>query len=158
MRRMLLFGSGMAMALALMAATLGPVAAQATYRVQLDAQPPAGEPWAFLRMFPGPKLAVHQGDVVRSTSVALDTPHTVTFVPSDDPDTWRADNQGPGGAWAPIEPDALAGGDDDEEPVINPAVGFRATPRAGRRPIPAPSTAARSPTAGSSTRTPETNP
>jgi plastocyanin len=121
-------------AIAITSATLSPVAAAAhsTYRVQLDATPPAGEPWAFLRMFPGPKLTVHQGDVVRSTSVAIDTPHTATFVPSDDPDAWRADNQGPGGAWAPIEPDVLAGGDDDEL-VINPAVGFPSDPACGAK-------------------------
>src|SRR5438552_4130111 len=38
-----------------------------TFTIQLDAQPPVGQPWAFLRMFPG-RLSVHRGDVVRSSN------------------------------------------------------------------------------------------
>jgi len=35
-------------------ATVGASASPShTYRVQLDARPPVGEPWAFLRIFPG---------------------------------------------------------------------------------------------------------
>lgn len=118
--------------LTLSVTTLNPVgaAASATYGVQLDAPPPAGEPWSFLRLFPGNGVEVHQGDVIESTSASTEAPHTATFVPSDDPNAWRADNQGPGGPWATIEPDQLAGGDDDEL-VFNPAVAFPSDPSCG---------------------------
>jgi plastocyanin len=134
MRRTLLHAGLLTAVIALTLGTTGlsPVAAQgsATYHAQLDATPPAGEPWAFLRIFPGPQLTVHQGDVVESTSVSVDTPHTATFVPTADPNGWRADNQGPGGAYAPIEPDFLSGGDDNNL-VVNPAVGFPTNPTCG---------------------------
>jgi plastocyanin len=107
-------------------------APHATYRLQLDAQPPTGEPWAFLRMFPGPHLTVHQGDVVHAAWDGTDTPHTTTFVPSSDPNAWRSANQGPGGPYAPIEPDSLAGGDDNEL-VLTPAVAFPSDPTCGTR-------------------------
>src|SRR5262249_5125617 len=67
----------------------GAAASAATYGVQLDATPPTGEPWSFLRMFPANGVEVHQGDVVESTSASTEAPHTATFVPSDDPNTWR---------------------------------------------------------------------
>jgi plastocyanin len=107
-------------------------ASRSTYRLQLDAQPPIGEPWAFLHMFPGPQLTVHQGDVVHAAWDGTDTPHTATFVPTSDPNAWRNDNQGPGGPYAPIEPDSLAGGDDNEL-VLTPAVAFPSDPTCGAR-------------------------
>jgi hypothetical protein len=104
-------------------------------------------------MFPGNGVEVHQGDVIEATSASTEAPHTATFVPSDDPDAWRADNQGPGDPWAPIEPDALAGGDDNEL-VINPAVGFPSDPTCGAQNDPCPFDGSTVETAGSSTRTP----
>src|SRR5207245_13017 len=52
-----------------------------------------------------------------------DTPHTATFVNTDDPEGWRAQNQGPGGPYEVIVPDSQVGGDDDEN-VLNPSVLF----------------------------------
>ena len=118
--------------LAAVGAAPASAADHSTYRVQLDAQPPTGEPWAFLRMFPGPQITVHRGDVIRSSWQSTDTPHTSTFVPTNDPNTWRSENQGPGGPYAPIEPDSLAGGDDNEL-VITPAVAFPSNPACGTR-------------------------
>src|SRR2546430_16683896 len=55
-------------------------ASPATYRLQLDAQPPIGEPPAFLRVFPGPQLTVHQGDVLHAAPDGTHTPPTATVV------------------------------------------------------------------------------
>src|SRR4029079_11236044 len=74
----------------------GPVAdaAAAHYRIQLDAKPPSGEPWDFLRFFPQ-SITVHQGDVIRAQWAGTDAPHTATVIPSGNPNTWRTENQGP---------------------------------------------------------------
>lgn len=95
----------------------------ATYRLQLDAKPPKGEPWAFLRFFPSGKVSVHSGDVVKAAWAGTDTPHTATMVPAADPEAWRSDNQGPGGPFAVEVNDSTLGGDDNET-VFNPAVAF----------------------------------
>ena len=111
-------------------ATVGASAtASHTYRVQLDARPPVGEPWAFLRIFPG-GLTVHRGDVIDSAFMGTDTPHTGTFVPTAHPNQWRQQNQGPTGHYAPIIPDTNIASD---EPglIINPAVAFPSAPGCG---------------------------
>jgi plastocyanin len=120
---------GLAIAAALVAAPAVSAATVATpadgvptYRVQIDAQPPTGEPWAFLKFFPG-NIVVHQGDVIDANWGGVDTPHTATFIRTTDPETWRQEHQGPGGKFAPFEPDAAVGGDDDEL-VGNPNVFF----------------------------------
>ena len=46
-----------------------------TFRLQLDARPPVGEPWSFLRFFPR-TLKVHQGDTVNAAWDGVGTPHT----------------------------------------------------------------------------------
>jgi plastocyanin len=91
-----------------------------TYAVQADAQAPNSEPWDFLRFFPH-AITVHQGDVIDTAWGGTDAPHTSSFVDTSDPETWRAQNQCDGCAYAPFEPDVLAGGDDDEL-VVNPTV------------------------------------
>src|SRR5947209_19871455 len=63
-------------ALAGIGAGAASAAAHITYRLQLDAQPPVGEPWAFLHMFPGAQLKVHPGDVLRPARDETDTRHT----------------------------------------------------------------------------------
>lgn len=108
----------------------GASAAQAqTYKVQLDARPPAGEPWAFLRIFPG-RIQVHQGDTINATFLGTDTPHTGTFVPTANPNQWRRQNQGPGGRWAPIIPDVNIA-NDEQGLIINPAVANPTSPGCG---------------------------
>lgn len=82
-----------------------------TFTVHLDAQPHGGEPWAFLKIFPD-ALQVHTGDVIHAAWDGTDTPHTATFVNTDDPEGWRAQNQGPGGLYEVSVPDAQLGGDD----------------------------------------------
>lgn len=101
-----------------------------TYRVQVDAMPPVGEPWAFQRFFPGPGLAVHQGDGLAFEWAGTDTPHTATLVPSAHPNSWRATNQGPGGAYQDPVPDVAVGGDDPGL-VENPSVVFPSDPTCG---------------------------
>jgi len=100
-----------------------------TYRVQLDAQPPAGEPWAFNELFPH-RLKVHQGDVVDAAWGGAESPHTATFVPVDDAGAWRAANQAPGGAWAVAVADQVAGGDDGDV-ILNPAIAAPSQPGCG---------------------------
>jgi plastocyanin len=97
----------------------GAVAAR-TFTVHLDAKPHGGEPWAFLRIFPN-AIQVHSGDTIRAGWAGTDTPHTATFVNTDDPESWRAQNQGPGGPYEVSIPDSQIGGDDDEN-IINPSV------------------------------------
>jgi plastocyanin len=108
----------------------------ATYRVQLDAHPPAGEPWSFLRFFPR-ELSVHSGDIVNAAWAGPGAPHTATAVPSGNLDAWRAENQGPPGPQDPSEfpwafqvPDTTVGGDDGEL-VINPAAAAPTDPSCG---------------------------
>jgi plastocyanin len=103
--------------------------AQQTFTLQVDATPPTGEPWAFLRFFPS-SLKVHQGDIIDAAWQATDTPHTATLVPTTDPDQWRTDNQSPGGPYATFESDSAIGGDDNDT-IINPAVGFPSDPTCG---------------------------
>jgi plastocyanin len=91
-----------------------------TFTVQLDAQAPNSEPWDFLRMFPH-AISVHQGDVIDAAWGGSGAPHTASFVNTDDPEQWRADNQCDGCPWAAFLPDALLGGDDPELD-FNPAV------------------------------------
>jgi plastocyanin len=112
-------------------------ATAATYRLQLDAKPPAGEPWSFLRFFPGGTLKVHQGDTVDAAWAGVGTPHTATAIPAGNADAWRANNQGPGGPanpatypWATEVPDVTVGGDDDEID-LNPSVGAPSDPSCG---------------------------
>jgi len=118
---------------------LAPVAGAvaATYRLQLDAKPPAGEPWSFLRFFPGGTLKVHQGDTVDAAWAGVGTPHTAAAIPAGNANAWRANNQGPGGPtnpatypWALQVPDVAVGGDDDELD-LNPAVGGPSDPSCG---------------------------
>jgi plastocyanin len=106
-----------------------------SFTVNVDGAPPTGEPWAFLRFFPGTSLSVHVGDVVDFAWAGTDTPHTATLVPSDDAAAWRATNQGPGGAYQDPIPDSVVGGDDGdliENPAVvapsDPACGTEATP------------------------------
>jgi plastocyanin len=108
----------------------------ATFRVQLDARPPAGEPWAFLRFFPR-SLSVHQNDIVDAAWNGAGAPHTATFIPDGNANAWRAENQGPGGPqdpgqfpWALQVPDQLVGGDDNQVD-INPAVAAPSDPSCG---------------------------
>jgi plastocyanin len=117
-------------------------AVAATYRLQLDAKPPAGEPWSFLRFFPGGTLKVHQGDTVDAAWAGVGTPHTATAIPAGNANAWRANNQGPGGPvnpatypWAVEVPDVTVGGDDDEID-LNPAVGAPTDPSCGTSPNP----------------------
>jgi plastocyanin len=90
------------------------------FTVHLDAQPHGGEPWDFLRFFPN-AIQVHSGDVVRAAWAGTGAPHTASLVNSDDPEAWRAENQGPGGAYELSVPDSQLGGDDQEND-LNPAV------------------------------------
>jgi len=117
----------------------GPVAraVASTYRLQLDAKPPVGEPWSFLRFFPGGTLKVHQGDTVDAAWAGVGTPHTATVITSGNAAAWRASQQGPGGPqnpatfpWALQVPDTTVGGDDDEIDV-NPAVAAPSDPSCG---------------------------
>jgi len=101
-----------------------------TYRVQVDALPPVGQPWAFLHFFPGPGLQVHQGDSLAFAWAGTDTPHTATLVPTAHPNSWRATNQGPGGAYENPVPDTAVGGDDPGF-VLNPSLVFPSDPTCG---------------------------
>lgn len=105
-------------------------AASQTFTVNVDGQPPAGEPWAFLRFFPGTQLSVHQGDTVDFAFAATDTPHTVTLTPEADPEAWRTANQGPGGNYAVEASDADFGGD-DQSTILNPTVAAPSDPICG---------------------------
>src|SRR5689334_21561022 len=112
-------------------------AAPDTFRLQLDAKPPAGEPWSFLRFFPDGTLKVHQGDTVDAAWGGVGTPHTATAVPLGNAAAWRANNQGPGGPqnpstfpWALQVPDTTVGGDDNEVD-LNPAVAAPSDPSCG---------------------------
>jgi len=116
----------------------GPVAdaAAAHYRIQLDAKPPSGEPWDFLRFFPQ-SITVHQGDVIRAQWAGTDAPHTATVIPSGNPNAWRAENQGPDEPQNPAKfpyafqvPDQLVGGDDNQVD-LNPAVAAPTDPTCG---------------------------
>jgi plastocyanin len=111
-------------------------AAAAHYRIQLDAKPPSGEPWDFLRYFPQ-SITVHQGDVIRAQWGGSDAPHTATVIPSGNPNAWRADNQGADQPQNPATfpytfqvPDQLVGGDDNQVD-INPAVAAPTDPTCG---------------------------
>jgi len=129
--------AGIAVALAMTMAIQPATAAVAqTFRVQLDAHPPVGEPWSFLRFFPR-TLKVHQGDTFNATWAGVGTPHTATLVPSGNANAWRATNQGPGGPqdpsqfpWALQVPDIAVGGDDNQIDV-NPAVAGPTDPTCG---------------------------
>jgi plastocyanin len=129
--------AGIAVALVMMVfAQTATAAAPAMYRVQLDARPPVGEPWSFLRFFPR-TLQVHQGDTVNAAWAGVGTPHTATLVPSGNANAWRATNQGPGGPqdpsqfpWALQVPDGTVGGDDNQID-INPAVAAPSDPSCG---------------------------
>jgi plastocyanin len=130
--------------LALLALSLGlfasaiPVAQAGTaYRVQLDAMPPTGESWSFLRFFPQ-AISVHQGDVIEAAWGGGGGPHTATLVPSADPNAWREANQGPPGPQDPsiypyalMVPDTAVGGDDAAEILLNPSVAGPSDPTCG---------------------------
>lgn len=106
-----------------------------SFKVQLDGAPPTGDSWAFLRFFPGGSLSVHAGDVVDFAWAGTDTPHTATLVPSDDPEAWRADNQGQGGTYQDPIPDSVVGGDDGDL-IENPAVVAPTDPTCGTESTP----------------------
>jgi plastocyanin len=128
-RRLVAMGIAVAMAIAI---PVGPALANhpsATYKVQLDATPPPGEPWAFLRIFPM-SITVHQGDVIHAAFSATDTPHTATFVPSADANAWRALNQAPGGPYDLFVPD-LNIVNDESGLILNPAVAGPSSPGCG---------------------------
>ena len=118
---------------------VGPAAAGAlpsTFRVQLDARPPAREPWSFLRYFPH-DLSVHPGDVVNAAWGGLGAPHTATAIPSGNIAAWVAENHGPPGPqdpsefpWASQVLDSNVGGDDGEV-ILNPAAGAPTDPSCG---------------------------
>ncbi|MFI5054176.1 MAG: hypothetical protein ACHQDE_07425 [Acidimicrobiia bacterium] len=101
-----------------------------TYKVQVDAQPPTGQPWAFLHFFPGPSISVHQGDVLDFSFSATDTPHTATLTPAADPEAWRTTNQAPSGPYTLEVPDSQLGGDDNSI-VLNPSVAAPSDPTCG---------------------------
>jgi plastocyanin len=101
-----------------------------TYKVQIDAQPPTGQPWAFLHFFPGPSISVHQGDVLDFAWSGTDTPHTATLTPDASAAHWRSANQGPTGAYTVRLPDSQTGGD-DHSLVINPKVAGPSDPTCG---------------------------
>ncbi len=105
-------------------------AASQSFKVGVDGTPPTGDPWAFLRFFPGAALRVHSGDVVDFAWAGTDTPHTVTLVPDADPAAWRLDNQGQGGAFQDPIPESTVGGDDGDL-VENPAVVAPTDPTCG---------------------------
>lgn len=90
-----------------------------TYTIQVDAMPPTGEAWAFLRFFPATPVSVHQGDVLSFMWAGAEAPHTVTLVGDADPANWRTVNQAPGGPYESPIPDTQAGGD-DEGLILNP--------------------------------------
>src|SRR5438128_4522819 len=92
-----------------------------TYRVQFDSTK-AGEPWAFLRIFPH-QITVHQGDILNAQLAGTDTPHTVTVVNAVDAEQWRSVNQCQGCQYETVVPDSAVGGDDNEL-VLNPSVAF----------------------------------
>jgi plastocyanin len=128
-RRLVALGVAAAMVIAVPAGPAFAHHSSATYRVQLDAAPPPGEPWAFLRMFPR-SLTVHQGDVVDAAFAASDTPHTATFVPNGNADSWRQQNQAPGGPYDLFIPD-LNTLNDEGGLIINPAVAGPSSPGCG---------------------------
>ena len=101
-----------------------------TYKVQVDGQPPVGQPWAFLHFFPGPSISVHQGDVLNFAFSATDTPHTATLTPDADPEHWRSTNQAPNGPYELQVPDSQLGGDDNSI-VLNPKIAAPSDPTCG---------------------------
>jgi plastocyanin len=101
-----------------------------SFTVKVDGAPPAGQPWAFLRFFPGASLRVHAGDVIDFAWAGTDTPHTATLVPSDDAAAWRADNQGQDDPYQDPIPDSVVGGDDGDL-IENPAVVAPSDPTCG---------------------------
>ncbi len=133
-----MIGSRLIRTLVVAVAAIGTIAAVApsagaasqTYTVNVDGQPPKGEPWAFLKFFPGPSISVHQGDVVDFAFSATDTPHTVTLTGDADPAAWRGTNQAPGGPYETFVPDSQTGGDDGSL-VLNPAVAAPSDPSCG---------------------------
>lgn len=78
---------------------------------------------------------MHAGDVVDFAWAGTDTPHTATLVPSDDPEAWRADNQGQGGTFQDPIPDSVVGGDDGDL-IENPAVVAPTDPTCGTEATP----------------------
>jgi plastocyanin len=135
-RRTVLSAVGALFISVLLVAPAAAGASSSTYRVQLDARPPAGEPWSFLRYFPR-ELSVHPGDVVNAAWGGAGAPHTATAIPSGNIQAWVAENQGSGGPQDPSEfpwafqvPDATVGGDDNEV-VLNPAAAAPSDPSCG---------------------------
>ena len=106
-----------------------------SFKVQVDGAPPTGEPWAFLRFFPGASLKVHAGDVVDFAWAGTDTPHTATLVPSDDAEAWRQDHQAQGGDFQDPIPDSQVGGDDNSL-IENPKVVAPTDPTCGTEAAP----------------------
>jgi plastocyanin len=106
-----------------------------SFTVKVDGTPPTGDPWAFLRFFPGASLRVHPGDVIDFAWAGTDTPHTATLVPDADPAAWRQDNQGQGDAFQDPIPDSVVGGDDGDL-IENPAVVSPTDPTCGTETAP----------------------
>src|ERR1700675_116217 len=128
-RRLAALGIAAAMAVAFPAAPAFASHSSSTYRAQLDAPPPPGEPWAFLRIFPM-ALTVHQGDVVHAAFEGSDTPHTATFVPAADSNAWRQQNQAPGGPYDLFVPD-LNAPNDEGGLILTPSVAAPTSPGCG---------------------------
>jgi plastocyanin len=104
------------------------LAAAQTYRVQLDAPPPPGQPWAFLKLFPADYLTVAQGDVINAAWDGTDTPHTATFIPSSHIGQWRGQNQQPGGPYEVFQPEPS---NDEKGAVLNSKVVAPSDPSCG---------------------------
>ena len=111
------------------------IAAAQTYRVQLDAAPPPGQPWAFLKTFPTDHLAVHTGDVINAAWAGSDTPHTATLVPTAHIGQWRGQNQQPGGPYAVFQPEPA---NDEKGAVLNSNVLAPSDPSCGTEGNPCP--------------------
>ncbi len=121
-RRALALALAVALAASLVVA-LHPVAghaAGATYVVKVDAKPPKGEMWDFMRFFPS-SLAVHAGDTIRFEWNGVEGPHTATLVDARRAHHWRTVHQGKGGDYRLFVKDTTLGGD-DHNLVINPQV------------------------------------
>jgi plastocyanin len=126
-----LFALGVVAALAAAVPTAPALASHSpsTYRVQLDATPPPGEPWAFLLIFPA-AITVHQGDVIDAAFASTDTPHTASFVPTSHANAWRQQNQAPGGPYDLFIPD-LNTPSDEGGLILNPAIAGPSSPGCG---------------------------
>jgi plastocyanin len=132
---MLRFVIVVAVAIGATSLALPAVAVGQSFTVKVDGTPPTGDPWAFLRFFPGASLRVHPGDVIDFAWAGTDTPHTSTLVPDADPAAWRQGNQGQGDAYQDPIPDSMVGGDDGDL-IENPKVVAPTDPTCGTEAAP----------------------